>query len=117
MSQKVTVTGMGNDTFNNAIIKINEIIRAFSDFHGSGKFVLLKSTEFEVAESAHPSLPLGNRFFCHRAAAIGPAIPFSSEIDPHGYLASQPNGLLRHTQDNEVEYFRLESEDGDGYKR
>lgn len=116
LHQSLTHTGLNTSTFQS----VSESIVAIHDFFGRfiGKESLQELTAVGRFED-YLSIDMSNRYFTpRREGTLGVAeIPFSADVDPHGFLAKAGGTALFHSDDNEVHYYeRVFKENGDGYR-
>ena len=116
LHQSLTHTGLNTSTFQS----VSESIVAIHDFFGRfiGKESLQELTAVGRFED-YLSIDMSNRYFTPwREGTLGVAeIPFSADVDPHGFLAKAGGTALFHSDDNEVHYYeRVFEENGDGYR-
>jgi hypothetical protein len=65
------------------------------------------------------SIDMSNRYFTpRRQETLGTTeIPFSTDVDPHGFLAKAAGTSLVHTDENAVHYYeRVLKDNGEDYR-
>lgn len=89
LRQRVSITGMGNTSFDDATANLILIEEdpAFSDFKG------------------YKALDTSNRYFTARDdRSENDSIPLGMDVDPHRFLLQAAGGAYVHTGDNKVYY-------------
>ena len=104
--QAVTLAGLGAESFNTLVERMDEIHMMFLNHLPSG--TLNESTPSyyrdEVVITSH------NRYFtAARWVPNQPRIEFNHKVDPDGHLKSLSNEEFVHIDDNEVEYYGMPS--------
>jgi hypothetical protein len=104
MRQSITLTGLGTDTFNDAIQSIQSIEDLFSRQIGEGRIIPWKMGSYQQWDTIFAS----NRYFTTgQKLSYIPHVPFHNLVDPDGVLAALIQDNRVHCSDNEVEYYEL----------
>ncbi|KAA1470365.1 hypothetical protein DENSPDRAFT_849513 [Dentipellis sp. KUC8613] len=98
-SQSITIGGLGDDAFANAVMGIHNIHTLFST-----RFSKLQAWQPE-RHLEHASLPFASRYITsQKVAGSADHLPFDHAVDPRGVLASALRGKGFHLEDNQVVY-------------
>lgn len=104
LRQATTLSGLGSETFSQAITGIQDIHRQFSRTFSPGSLEPWVPNQFE----GHEAVDTANCFFTPRSQAKTEEItPFSNNVDSDGILtnAMGQDDKFTHTIDNEVDYY------------
>lgn len=104
--QAVILTGLGCESFCQAVQSIYEIHQIFSRTFEVGSIEGWSTSTFE----GHEAIDMSNRFFTPRQHATSNQITtFTRAVDPDNILkeAMNQDDKFTHTTDNEVDYYEL----------
>jgi len=116
LRQSLTLTGFNAPTFQT----VSENIAAVHDLFG--RFVGKESLQELTATGMfgeYVFIDMSNRYFTpRRQETLGTTeIPFSTDVDPHGFLAKAAGTSLVHTDENAVHYYeRVLKDNGEDYR-
>ncbi|KAF7972076.1 hypothetical protein HWV62_19153 [Athelia sp. TMB] len=106
MKQNVRLTGLGNDNFTSAIAGLANIAIFMGENMERGDIESWKTERFRTWQA----LDISNRFFVmQNGEGDMSSVPFADGVDPDGVLATMAGEKWVHTEDNQVQYFRLNS--------
>jgi hypothetical protein len=112
LRQRVSITGMGNASFDHAAINLAKIQAIFKRTIGNQ----LEEDPAYSDFNGYRALDTSNRYFTPRndQSEKDGIFPLGVEVDPHGFLLQAAGGAYIHTADNKVNYFEKSvSKDGE----
>jgi hypothetical protein len=113
--QSLTLTGLNTATFQSVSENIIAIHHLFQRF--LGKDCIQDLTAIGQLEDSL-SIDMSNRYFTpRRDGQCATEIPFSTDVDPHGFLTKVAGTSLLHSEDNEVYYYERVSDGNRGDQR
>lgn len=106
MKQFVRVTGLGTSHFAQAMEGIANIVAFMGENLERGDIESWKADRFRTWHA----MELGNRYFVlQNSEGDMTPTPFEEGVDPDGKLAQMAGDKWVHTEDNKVQYFRLDA--------
>lgn len=102
LRQRVSITGMGNESFNQAAVNLAKIQAIFKRTIGNELGEDPLYSDFKN----YRALDASNRFFTPRDdRSENDHTPLGIEVDPHGFLQQAAGSAYIHTTDNKVYYY------------
>jgi hypothetical protein len=103
LRQSVTLTSFGTSTFEKGVKALDDVLQFFDRHIPENKL-----DECMIIDKCgdHLGIHLTNRYFTSRhESPNGSHIPFTSFVDPSGYLANLVGGSYFHGEQNVVKYY------------
>lgn len=102
LRQRASITGIGNKTFDDAVVNLARIQAIFKRTIGNQLEDGPMCSEFK----GHKAVDTSNRYFTPRDdRSDNDSVPLGAEVDPHGFLLQAAGGAYVHTTDNKVYYY------------
>lgn len=113
LRQSVMLSGLGTDTFNDAISSINSFQTLLAAHIPAQSMIHWAPSSFQEFKG----IDISNRYFCRKRDTSEASISFGVGIDPHGTLTGLLQDDLMHTSENEVLYYqRLPGDSPDAWR-
>jgi hypothetical protein len=102
LRQRASITGMGNETFEDATVNLARIQAIFKRAIGNK----LEEGQVYSEYKGYRALDTSNRYFTPRDdRSDNDSVPLGIEVDPHGFLLQAAGGAYVHTTENKVYYY------------
>jgi hypothetical protein len=110
LRQAVSLTGLGTEKFERSIDAIIHIHTLFSRTFKDG----LLDPWLLSAFKDHNAIDISNRYFTSRRQSPNAVqLPFHNLVDPDRILEGMVDGDIVHSEENDVQYFELDTKNGD----
>jgi len=112
LRQSLTLTGFNTSTFQSVSENIGAVHDLFGRFIGKDS---LQALTCIGGFGEYVSIDMSNRYFTpRREETLGATeIPFSTDVDPHGFLGKAAGSGLFHSDENVVHYYERVFKDND----
>ena len=113
MKQCVRLTGLGTENFSNAILGLANIAIFMGETMEKGDIESWQCDRYRTWQA----LDMANRFFVMQNSEGDMAsVPFVDGVDPEGVLVTIAGDKWVHTEENQVKYFRLNTQSDGTHK-
>lgn len=103
LRQSVSITGMGNETFDNAAVSLAQIHAIFKRTIGNQ----LEEDSVHSDFKGYKAIDTSNRYFTPKDSKGGmESVPLGNDVDPYGFLLKAAGNSYVHTEDNKVYYYQ-----------
>jgi len=112
LRQSLTLTGFNTSTFQSVSENIAAVHELFGRFIGKNSLQPLSCVS---GFGEYVSIDMSNRYFTpRRDETLGATeIPFTPDVDPHGFLGKAAGSGLFHSDENVVHYYERVFKDND----